>query len=135
MCHFLLHVPVLNLFASIYSLDTIGIAGFSHDFGTLQGERAKVADVFDSFTHINPKGPSYRSVLLSLFMPVLPLLAMLPTRFTKVVNELDDAMSQISNDLLARTREDMKANHSSSAKGPRSIIEALSACLTLHHDS
>jgi hypothetical protein len=31
------------------SLDTIGIAGFSHDFGSLDGKRASVTEVFDAF--------------------------------------------------------------------------------------
>jgi hypothetical protein len=66
-------------------------------------------------------------------MPVLPLLAKLPTRFTKIVDDLDNVMGKISDELLTRTREDKKANRISTGMGPKSIIETLSPCLLSHY--
>ncbi|KAF8584899.1 cytochrome P450 [Ramaria rubella] len=107
------------------SLDTIGIAGFSHDFGTLVGQQSKVARIFDSFTKLSPKKPSFASALVPLLTPVLPLLARLPSSRLRVVIELNDAMEKISYDLLARTRVEKRANNAGEGKGPKSLIETL----------
>ncbi|KAG2095662.1 cytochrome P450, partial [Suillus discolor] len=36
-------------YAKIFFLDMVGIAGFSHDFGSLDGKPASVTEVFDTF--------------------------------------------------------------------------------------
>ena len=53
------------------SLDTIGIAGFSHNFGALEGKHSSVAEAFDSFGSAPPRG---LSIILPVLGPVLPIL-------------------------------------------------------------
>ena len=36
------------------SLDSIGIAGFGHDFGALEGKKSTVEQVFDAFGTLKP---------------------------------------------------------------------------------
>ncbi|KAH7921992.1 cytochrome P450 [Leucogyrophana mollusca] len=85
------------------SLDTIGIAGFSHDFGSLDGKHADVTEVFDSFSSAKPS-PIF-GVLVSL-APVFPWLVRLPNPRTKLIQKLNASMGDISNQLLARTRKE-----------------------------
>ncbi|KAF8587462.1 cytochrome P450 [Ramaria rubella] len=106
------------------SLDSIGIAGFAHDFGTLRGQESKITQIFDSFTQVDPKASSFGFALLSILTPVLPLLEKIPTGRSRTVAELNDAIGQISHDLLERTRAE-KMNHPLEAKGPKSLIETL----------
>ncbi|KIJ28906.1 hypothetical protein M422DRAFT_215237 [Sphaerobolus stellatus SS14] len=107
------------------ALDTIGVAGFSHDFGTLQGQHSVVAETFDSFTRVQNKPPSYRSLIMSLFVPVLPFLLKLPGNpRLRSVKKLHKATGEVADDLLKRMRDE-KAAKSSKEKGPRSLIETL----------
>ncbi|KAH7923529.1 cytochrome P450 [Leucogyrophana mollusca] len=85
------------------SLDTIGIAGFSHDFGSLDGKHADVTEVFDSFSSAKPS-PLFAVFLL--LAPVLPWLVKLPNPRTQLVRKLNASMGAISNQLLARTRKE-----------------------------
>ncbi|KAH7921980.1 cytochrome P450 [Leucogyrophana mollusca] len=85
------------------SLDTIGIAGFSHDFGSLDGKHADVAEVFDSFSSAKPS-PLFGVILL--LAPVFPWLVKLPNPRTRLVQKLNASMGAISNQLLARTRKE-----------------------------
>ncbi|KAF8838204.1 cytochrome P450 [Paxillus ammoniavirescens] len=88
------------------SLDTVGIAGFSHDFGSLDGKTTPVTDVFNSF------GASQESALaafLFLLSWTFPVLTKPPTSRTKLVQKLNQEMGEISNVLLTRTREEREA--------------------------
>ncbi len=51
------------------SFDTIGTAGFGHEFGSLEGRQSDVKDVFESFGFSPPQG---LSLILPLLAPVLP---------------------------------------------------------------
>ncbi|KAG8218156.1 cytochrome P450 [Butyriboletus roseoflavus] len=87
------------------SLDTIGIAGFSHDFGALDGKHASVTEVFDALN--SSSSASALNVGLILLAQVFPFLTDIPTPRGKLVSKLNTAMEEISNDLLARTRKEL----------------------------
>ncbi|KAH7925026.1 cytochrome P450 [Leucogyrophana mollusca] len=89
------------------SLDTIGIAGFSHDFGTLDGKPCTVADIFESFG-----GMEFSSLakLCFLLAPVFPCLAKLPTGPTLLTRKLSASMGEISEVLLAQTRQEAEGS-------------------------
>ncbi|KAG1882689.1 cytochrome P450 [Suillus subluteus] len=86
------------------SLDTIGIAGFSHDFGSLDGKHASVTEVFDTFG--NNSQASAINQLFFLFAPAFPIIAKIPTKRTKLAKKLNVTIGEISNDLLLRSRRE-----------------------------
>ncbi|KAG2068513.1 cytochrome P450 [Suillus decipiens] len=90
------------------SLDTIGIAGFSHDFGSLDGKHADVTEVFDTFGN-NSRASAVNQVLF-LFASVFPIIARMPTRRTNLTKKLNATMGEISNDLLLRSRQEKDVN-------------------------
>ncbi|KAJ7634696.1 cytochrome P450 [Roridomyces roridus] len=53
------------------SLDTIGLAGFSHDFETLSGKTSEVATAFDELGSTKPSSFQFAMFLLSLLFPIL----------------------------------------------------------------
>ncbi|KAG2364261.1 cytochrome P450 [Suillus spraguei] len=67
-------------------LDTIGIAGFSHDFGSLNGKRASVTEVFDTF------GSNQQASAIN--------------KRTNLSKKLSVTMGEICNDLLIRSRQE-----------------------------
>jgi len=104
------------------ALDTIGIAGFSHDFGALNGKHSIVTEVFDSFGS-NPKASAFNK-LLFLLAQVFPVLTKIPTQRKKLTNKLNVTMGEISNDLLIRSRREKDMNVSDTDAG-KSIMELL----------
>ncbi|KAG6849383.1 hypothetical protein H0H93_008938 [Arthromyces matolae] len=88
------------------SLDSIGIAGFGHDFGTLNGKVPAVVRVFESMN----TGSSPFSILIFLLSQVFPFLLSVPTSDNKQWAELNKAMAQIADDLLERTRKEREGS-------------------------
>ncbi|KIJ59411.1 hypothetical protein HYDPIDRAFT_162418 [Hydnomerulius pinastri MD-312] len=86
------------------SLDTIGIAGFSHDFGSLDGKPASVTEVFDTFG--NSSAPSTINVMFVLLAQTFPVIIRLPTARSKLIKRLNISMGEISGVLLERTRKE-----------------------------
>ena len=86
------------------SLDTIGLAGFSHDFGALDGKQTSVTQIFDTFSS---SSASALNIGLTLLATVFPFLLRVPTARTRLTWKLNDAMEEISNVLLARTKEEL----------------------------
>ncbi|KAG1742259.1 cytochrome P450 [Suillus paluster] len=91
------------------SLDTIGIAGFSHDFGSLDGKHASVTEVFDTFVN-NSRASAVNqfAILLAQAFPVI--LKMMPTKRTNLAKKLGATMGEISNKLLIRSRREKDAS-------------------------
>ena len=85
------------------SLDTIGIAGFSHDFGTLDGKHSDVAETFDKFSSVQPSFAFKMAILLGL---IFPSLMKLPTSRTKLVWELNKALGGSAKDFMERMRQE-----------------------------
>ncbi|KAI5117520.1 hypothetical protein M0805_009528 [Coniferiporia weirii] len=88
------------------SLDTIGITGFGHDFGTLEGRHSDVAEMFDSFGTQPPTGIA---IAISLLGPVLPFLFRIPTFHQRRVQKLHGTIGVIAETLLERSRAEKEA--------------------------
>ncbi|EIW75917.1 cytochrome P450, partial [Coniophora puteana RWD-64-598 SS2] len=82
------------------SLDAIGLAGFSHDFGALSGKTSAVSEALDAFA--DPPPPAYEFIgLLGL---VFPWLMNLPIPKTQMILKVNNAMEDIARDLLETTK-------------------------------
>ncbi|KAG6815527.1 hypothetical protein H0H87_000954 [Tephrocybe sp. NHM501043] len=84
------------------SLDSIGIAGFSHDFRSLSGSIPTIVRVFESLK----TGTSPLSLLVFLLGSTFPILLKLPTSDNTTWTKLHDEMAEIAQDLLERTRKE-----------------------------
>ncbi|KAG6375286.1 cytochrome P450 [Boletus reticuloceps] len=104
------------------SLDTIGLAGFSHNFGALEGKHASVTEVFDTFG-TSPRSTTLNKGLLLLGL-VFPFLASVPTRRGNLIQKLNVAMGEILTALLAKTQKEMEVGVVG-GKEERSIIGLL----------
>jgi hypothetical protein len=117
---------IFTIDASIWrmiSLDTIGIAGFSHDFGSLDGKRTSVTELFDTFGN-NQQASALNQVLL-LLASVYPIIIKIPTKRSNLVEKLAVAMAKISDELLTRSRQEKDVNMSERDE-EKSIIGLLS---------
>jgi len=85
------------------SFDTIGAAGFGHDFGSLDGRQSDVKDMFEAFGVSPPRG---LALILPLLSPVLPLLQKIPDERKRLTRHLHDSMAAISEVLLQRSRKE-----------------------------
>ncbi|KAG2068516.1 cytochrome P450 [Suillus decipiens] len=92
------------------SLDTVGIAGFSHDFGSLNGKRASVTEVFDSFG-ANQRASAINNVIF-LLASMFPIVIKLPSKRRNLTKKLSVTLGEISNDLLIRSRREKDVNMS-----------------------
>ncbi|KAF9239176.1 cytochrome P450 [Melanogaster broomeanus] len=101
-------------------LDTIGIAGFSHDFGSLDGKPASVTEMFDAFGSSSNAGLNFMFLLAQAF----PSIIRLPTPRSKLIDRLSDSMGEISTVLLNRTRKEKELGIEDD-KGEKSVIGLL----------
>lgn len=104
------------------SLDSIGIAGFSHNFGTLEGKRSTIAQVFEEFGKLKP---SFLGMAAFILGAKFPILAHAPTERRRLVHLFRDTSEVISKELLARTRKE-KEGAITGGKADHSVIGLLS---------
>lgn len=94
------------------SLDSVGVAGFSHDFGTLEGKHSTIAEVFDSFGKLKL---SFFQILIFILSGGLPFIAHTPSMRKTLVKKFSIATDEISREMLERTRmekDEGKDDHS-----------------------
>lgn len=84
------------------SLDSIGIAGFSHDFGSLDGKPCTVADAFENLS--TGKSSVLESIMFLLSV-IFPFLRNLPTERRKKLLELSRSLREIADILLERNKK------------------------------
>ncbi|KIM79200.1 hypothetical protein PILCRDRAFT_10611 [Piloderma croceum F 1598] len=84
------------------ALDSVGIGGFSHDFGTLRGECSTIAEIFDSFGKLKPTVLQILLLVLSTAFPVLTHLR--PSK--SLVRKFKLAAEEISMELLQKARKE-----------------------------
>ncbi|KAG2096081.1 cytochrome P450 [Suillus discolor] len=111
------------------SLDTVGIAGFSHDFGSLDGKRVSVAEAFNTFGSNQPSAVHKAFILLASVFPII--LKMIPNKRQNLFKKLGITMEQISNELLIRSRREKDASMSQGGE-ENSLIGLLSQDAELH---
>jgi hypothetical protein len=124
------HISYVSGFSSYHPahtstdrLDSIGIAGFSHDFGSLDGKKTSVTEVFDAFGHSS----SAINVVLLLLSQAFPFITRIPTSRSKLIRRLNATIGEISAVLLDRTRKEKELGIADE-KGDHSIIGLLSEC-------
>ncbi|KAF9466901.1 cytochrome P450 [Collybia nuda] len=96
------------------ALDSIGIAGFSHDFGSLDGKPCAVVDAFESLSNDRPSTLATIMFLLSVFFPSLQNL---PTERRKKLSELTRCLREIADVLLERNKQGSADNDEKSIIG------------------
>lgn len=105
------------------SLDSIGIAGFSHDFGTLQGRQSDVADAFAQFGTAGAK-PSKLFLIAMALGSTFPFLIKLPMGRTSSLRMIHDTTEVIGARLLQQTRGETDGSGTKTEKS-QSIIGAV----------
>jgi hypothetical protein len=80
----------------------MGLAGFSHDFGAVTGQRSLLSELFDAFA----SSPiDFVSAAVLMLSPSLPILASLPTERTKLRTRFSSQSVVIARELLMRATE------------------------------
>ncbi|KAJ7886211.1 cytochrome P450 [Mycena olivaceomarginata] len=85
------------------ALDSIGIAGFSHDFKYLEG---KESDVTAAFHALEINETSVFQNVLFLLAVLFPPVQMLPTKRLRLLRQLRKSLEDIADRLLANTRRE-----------------------------
>ncbi|PFH47821.1 hypothetical protein AMATHDRAFT_66733 [Amanita thiersii Skay4041] len=106
------------------SLDSVGIAGFGHDFGTLDGKRTPVMDAFNSFSEDVPN-EGVLTKLTFLLGPLFPVLLNVPTPRGKLFKDLRIALTRIADGLLERSRKEKQGLVTEEIQADKSIIGLL----------
>lgn len=79
----------------------MGIAGFSHDFGSLHGHTSTISAIFEELGNFKP---SHIAKALMLVAQSFPSLLKLPLPRHKLINRLSDNMDLISDNLVEKAR-------------------------------
>lgn len=110
----------------IHRLDSIGIAGFGHDFKALEGHESPMMKVLNA---INGANRSNRRLLV-VIGAIFPFVAHLPTKRLRMMNQMKQATSEMAHELLQNTE---KAKEGSQSIKDRSILGLLSAFQLFMH--
>ncbi|KAJ7682538.1 cytochrome P450 [Mycena polygramma] len=102
----------VQLWMNHISLDTIGLAGFSHDFGTLSGNTSKIVSIFDAFG----SKESFLDIAVFLLSLVVPVVDTVPTSRNSLLSQLTKSMQDLGNKVLENT---------SNANSDKSVIGQL----------
>lgn len=85
------------------ALDSIGIAGFAHDFHALDGHSNEFAELFDS---LGSRNPGTFSMMLFLLSTVFPFVLQIPTARSRNIARLSQGLSAIADELLKKSKEE-----------------------------
>ncbi|KAF7328940.1 hypothetical protein MVEN_02523900 [Mycena venus] len=91
----------VQLWMNHISLDTIGLAGFAHNFGALSGKTSQIAAAFNNIS--SKAGFLDNAVFLSSF--IIPILGYIPTGRRLMLNQLTRTMSNLGDRFLATSRD------------------------------
>ncbi|KAJ7731150.1 cytochrome P450 [Mycena maculata] len=89
------------------ALDSIGIAGFSHDFRYLEGQQSAVTTAFES---LQATRTTFLSELIFMLAFTFPFLLSIPTPRMRLFWELRRSLNVIAERLLAKTRDEQENN-------------------------
>ncbi|KAI6040237.1 cytochrome P450 [Pisolithus marmoratus] len=104
------------------SLDCLGLAEFSYDFGSLEGKPASITEVLDTFDSF-PKRSTV-TICLMLLSRVFTLLSYAPRHTSRLFHEMQSITEDISTELFVRTKKE-KAEGVLDGKEDKSIIGVL----------
>ncbi len=116
------------------SLDSIGLAGFGHDFHALDGERSEVQKVFDSFASAPASGRL--NALFPILATMLPsyLFTKLPTERLRLFVRLSARMREVSEELWRRSKSENETEGGGEKGDDRKVRSALETlCELLSH--
>ncbi|KAH8798013.1 cytochrome P450 [Flagelloscypha sp. PMI_526] len=88
------------------SMDSIGIAGFGHDFGSLDGKRSPVVDMLSSFGKEAPS--AFDAIIFLLSVPFPSIFSRIPSRWNQRLWRFRKTMSETAQQLIASTKEETK---------------------------
>ncbi|KAJ7572020.1 cytochrome P450 [Mycena floridula] len=108
---------------SPFSMDIIGLAGFSHNFGTLEGKKPLIATALKGFGDSLDNGPMFSSFIWT-FISMFPSLLKLPLFRSPLARDLKRALNIVGDDLLERVKKERDIQGKGLAD--KSIIGALS---------
>jgi hypothetical protein len=96
------HIIDVQSWMNRVALDSIGIAGFSHDFASLDGKPCEVADAFENLG--SARQPPLEHILfwLGMFLPWLR--DWIPTERGKKLADLRASLRKVADKLLERNR-------------------------------
>ncbi|KAJ7729679.1 cytochrome P450 [Mycena maculata] len=89
------------------ALDSIGIAGFSHDFRYLEGHQSPVTVAFES---LQATESSFLSEMVFMLAFIFPFLLSIPTARMRIFWELRRSLNVIAEGLLTKTRIEKENN-------------------------
>ena len=115
-----LYTPPLTI-SSHTRLDSIGIGGFSHDFGSLKGKVSPVMTAFESFGSIKPSLSDMLGFLLGMVFPNLSI--RMPNNRRKAIRSLMTSTRGVAVELLDKATKE-KADISA-GEVDKSILGAL----------
>jgi hypothetical protein len=92
-----------------HRLDTIGIAGFSHDFGALDGTTSSVAKSFEEVANAKP---GLADAFVLFLSPAIPILNYLPTSRQNCILRLRKACHDIAKDIMREAEVEEKSEKS-----------------------
>ncbi|KAH8797996.1 cytochrome P450 [Flagelloscypha sp. PMI_526] len=98
------------------SLDSIGVAGFGHEFNSLDGQPSPVVDLFTSLGSL--KSTFIDRLVFLLSIPFPRIFTHAPTRRNQLLKRFRNTMSDSAQELLSRTKQETKAlgEHSAAEK-------------------
>ncbi|KAJ6535132.1 cytochrome P450 [Mycena capillaripes] len=85
------------------SLDIISPAAFSHDIGTLSGQRSDVVTIFDTIS----SKPSFLDIILFVVSFITPILDGIPTGRRVLLDQLSKTLHGLAENFLATSESDM----------------------------
>ncbi|KAJ7580751.1 cytochrome P450 [Mycena floridula] len=106
------------------ALDSIGMGGFSHNFGTVEGKEPLISTAFDTFGKSIGDSPSISpfSFLVGAFLPIL---MKLPIGNAKLVMQLKANLTTVGSDLIERVQKEQQLEGTDKARNDKSIIGGL----------
>ncbi|KAJ7194972.1 cytochrome P450 [Mycena pura] len=96
------HIVDVQSWMNRVALDSIGIAGFSHEFGSLDGKPCEVTDAFENLSNARPSPLQNIQFLLGMFLPWVK--DWIPTERGRKLDELKISLRKVANKLIERSR-------------------------------
>jgi hypothetical protein len=110
------------------SLDSIGLAGFSHAFNSLSPSPSPSAHIIEDAFASLANAPTTIHIFTLILAPAFPILTILPTNRNRHIWNLKRAIEEIGNELLERMR---KEKEGAADGGDKCLIGLLSKCYAL----
>jgi hypothetical protein len=87
----------------MFSLDSVGIGGFGHDFGAVRGNTSPILEALDMFSNVKP---SFAVILTFILGMVYTPAIKIPTERTRVMRKLSDGVRELAEELYRKSKEE-----------------------------